>query len=130
MIFWGLAILPVYELAVLGDVVILNTIEFWTGNKLIGDAGAAESDTALAANTTITETEDGSLRITRGDDVFVVMAESADRVRVVKNGVVVGFAERQLDGSVVASDENGDVKSVASAADVDAGLDAAAAAIR
>lgn len=127
VIFWGLAILPVYELAVFGDVVILNTIEFWTGTKLLGEASdPAAADTAVA----VAEDAEGNIRIARGDDVFVLVPESADRVRVYKNGAVVGFAERAIDGSVTAFDAAGDVVSIASAADVAVASDVAADAVR
>jgi hypothetical protein len=32
-VFLGMVILPVYELATLADVLVLNSIEFWTGNN-------------------------------------------------------------------------------------------------
>jgi hypothetical protein len=35
LIFWGLNLLPVYELAVTVDLLILNVIEFWTGSNLM-----------------------------------------------------------------------------------------------
>jgi hypothetical protein len=36
LVFLGLSILPVYELFVLGDVIVINTIEFYTGKNPIG----------------------------------------------------------------------------------------------
>lgn len=33
LVFWGLWIIPVYGLFTLGDVVIFNVLEFWTGNN-------------------------------------------------------------------------------------------------
>ena len=35
LVFWGLLIIPVYEIFLLGDVVIFNVLEFWTGNNPI-----------------------------------------------------------------------------------------------
>jgi hypothetical protein len=105
VIFWALAILPVYELAVLGDVVILNTIEFWTGAKLLGDAAAADSDQRVVVN----EHSDGSLTLTGGDRVVEFVPAGDHRVVVVVDGLVVGSAVRQADGSVVASRADGDV---------------------
>jgi hypothetical protein len=105
VIFWALAILPVYELALLGDVVILNTIEFWTGAKLLGDAGAVGGDERVAIN----EHADGSLSMTQGDRVVEFVPAGDNRVVVMVDGVVVGSAVRQADGSVVASRTDGDV---------------------
>lgn len=35
LVFWILIILPVYEVAGVADFLILNVIEFWTGNQLV-----------------------------------------------------------------------------------------------
>ncbi len=36
LIFWGLNIIPVYGVFLLGDLVIFNPIEFWTGSNPLG----------------------------------------------------------------------------------------------
>jgi hypothetical protein len=41
LVFLGMCILPVYELAALGDALIFNTIEFWSGSNPIA-MGASE----------------------------------------------------------------------------------------
>jgi hypothetical protein len=33
LVFWGFVILPVYDIAILGDAIVFNLIEFWTGDK-------------------------------------------------------------------------------------------------
>lgn len=124
VIFWGLNIIPVYEIAVTVDVVILNTIEFWIGRKIIADA-----DTTSDVKVAVVEGEDGSLTVTRGDVVFTLVPESADRVRVLKDGVFVGVAAQQLDGSIVAEDAAGEVLSALSASDVARTSEVVAAAI-
>jgi hypothetical protein len=40
VVFLGLHIIPVYQLALLGDIVIFNTIGYWTGDNPISDPGA------------------------------------------------------------------------------------------
>jgi hypothetical protein len=40
VVFLGLHIIPVYPLALFGDVVIFNTIGYWSGKDTIGDPGA------------------------------------------------------------------------------------------
>lgn len=35
LVFWGLVIVPVYEIFLVGDALIFNTIEFWSGNNPI-----------------------------------------------------------------------------------------------
>ena len=40
LVFIGLNIIPVYPLALIGDVLIFNTIGYWTGDPVINDPGA------------------------------------------------------------------------------------------
>ena len=66
--FLGCIILPVYGLATLGDAIIFNSVEFWTGNnpmdtvKLERDGKAV--DMALQ--------EDGSIRVSDGRQTFTL----------------------------------------------------------
>ena len=46
-IFWGLIIIPVYELFAIGDLIIFNALEFWTGSNPISMA-EGESETKIA----------------------------------------------------------------------------------
>lgn len=39
VVFLGLHIIPVYPIALFGDVVIFNTIDYWSGNNTINDPG-------------------------------------------------------------------------------------------
>lgn len=44
IVMWALVIIPVYPIASLADIVILNTLEFWTGsNPLAMKAGEVET---------------------------------------------------------------------------------------
>lgn len=45
-IFLGLTILPVYGLAYLGDIVIFNTVNYWSGSNPITDPGPFPGFTA------------------------------------------------------------------------------------
>lgn len=42
--FWVFLILPVYEISALGDIVILNLLEFWTGAEFEGFEESATED--------------------------------------------------------------------------------------
>lgn len=48
LVFLGLSIIPVYELFVLGDVLILNSVEFWTGSNPVRNASDGRSVTRVA----------------------------------------------------------------------------------
>jgi len=39
LVMWGLHIIPVYELGATADLLILNTIEFWTGSNPLAISG-------------------------------------------------------------------------------------------
>lgn len=105
VIFWGLNIVPVYSLAVGVDVIILNTIEFWTGAKLFADAGAGDADVKVA----VVENADGSLTVTRGGEVLRIEQDGANGVRIYRDGVFVGAAVKGDDGAIVAKDVDGNV---------------------
>jgi hypothetical protein len=56
LVFLGLVILPVYEFAVLGDAIVFNSIEFWTGNnpiKVGGEGNEGRTRMARVGDTTI-----------------------------------------------------------------------------
>lgn len=48
LVFLGLSILPVYELFVLADVLVLNSVEFWTGSNPVRRAGDGRTVTRVA----------------------------------------------------------------------------------
>lgn len=48
LLFWGLNIIPVYPLFFLGDTLIFNVIEFWSGsNPIAMEAGEVETQTIV-----------------------------------------------------------------------------------
>ena len=114
LIFWALAIVPVYGTTMFIDVVILNTVEFWTGSKVIGAADGADNGERVVVNAH----DDGSVTIVRGDQVFTLVPDGADRVVVVVDGQVKGTASRAADGSVVATDVDGAVLTAISSDEV------------
>ena len=44
IVFLGFNIIPVYGVALTVDVLILNTIDYWTGDNPVGDPGAFPSE--------------------------------------------------------------------------------------
>lgn len=80
LLFWGLCIIPVYEIAVMIDVVILNLIEFWSGSNPVS-MQEGEYEMQLA-------TVDGvDYRIEATKDTFTttqLSGEKAGEVRVMK----------------------------------------------
>ena len=95
LVFWALVfVLPIYELAVLGDLFILNVIEYWTGAKLLAS---------------VEKLDDGSLRVTRGDDVYEARPVNDNRVEVWKGSERVGAVEVTSTGDLVVEDARGEV---------------------
>jgi len=39
VVFLAFHVIPVYEVCMFVDAVVLNSVEFWTGNRLVADAG-------------------------------------------------------------------------------------------
>ena len=92
LIFWALLILPVYELATLGDALIFNVIEFWTGKNLLADASGTGDE----------------LRLTHNGAELVAKRLKGGEVAVFSDGVYLGLL-RATDRGVVIEDKNGDV---------------------
>lgn len=104
VVFWVFLILPVYEISALGDVVIMNLLEFWTdtdfeGFEYSGKAGELKfamrrGEDGETANVTVSR---------RGEPVaraqFMRVSDELCEVRS-PEGDLLGSAVRTSDGSV------------------------------
>ena len=69
LVFFAFWIVPVYEITTLADVLVLNSIEFWSGSNPVADKGEKAIDTESGrylvkcdeTGYTITSTQDGSV---------------------------------------------------------------------
>jgi len=96
LVFVGLCVIPVYEVSLIVDALVLNTIEFWTGSNPVG--GVAQVERA----------EDGSVLVTRGGESFRVVPESRTTAVVYReDGTKLGTAVVQPDQSVAVYDDAG-----------------------
>lgn len=86
LVFIGLSILPVYEIAVMADALVLNTIEFWTGNKLIS-MNDNVGDTKIVKNA-------------NGDDVLVKTTENGYNISDGETAINLIFDETDNSWSV------------------------------
>ncbi len=81
LVMWCLVVLPVYEIFLWGDWWILNTIEFFTGSPVIGDASYdAQPDGSMLVNF-----DNDSLRLIPVDDNHMIVEHA---------GTIVGEAAR------------------------------------
>lgn len=102
LIFLVLIVVPVYEIAAVVDVLVINTIEFWTGSNPV-NAGAGM--------------EVGDERIVQLDDgtEAVLVLESADTLRIERAGEVIRV--RKDAGTFTTLDGEGNVLSIVREAD-------------
>jgi hypothetical protein len=119
LVFWAFLIIPVYSLALLGDIVIFNVIEFWTGDEVL-----EASTTVLEDGTTVvvSPSADGTAAVvTASRDGRVVERlhlekVAGDRLEVRgADGELLGAAERTADGDVHLTDAAGSVVSAVTA---------------
>lgn len=57
LIFVGLWIVPVYEVSMLADTFVLNSIEFWSGSNPVADTGTKTIETENGIYTVETKTD-------------------------------------------------------------------------
>ena len=87
IVFW---IVPVYEISVLADVLVLNSIEFWSGSNPVADAGTVKT----------IETKDGTYAIETKKDGYYIQKEGEEK------GVDLVFNEADQTWSAEANGES------------------------
>jgi hypothetical protein len=98
LVFLGLNVIPVYGIAVAVDALIMNSVEFWTGENPAGIATRVEKNA------------DGTATVYRGDEVYQAVPVSKDRVELYKGNERIGVATISESGEMVVMDEKGDVR--------------------
>jgi hypothetical protein len=122
LLFWVFIILPVYWFAMLGDAVIFNLIEFWTGESL--DVGQTVT-THGQYQTAMTVSDDGTtLTMTTTKDGAVVaqcqsvqVAPGTFEMRAA-DGTVVGTVHRTAAGDLELCNASGAVMRVITASQI------------
>ncbi len=110
LVFFALFVIPAYGLCTLGDALIFNSIEFWTGSNPISDGSLDKVKTERLA--------DGSLQVEKGGQVYLVQMDPATHGAILKHdGKVVVTAERTATGDVAIHDLANGRTSVVSAKD-------------
>jgi hypothetical protein len=97
LIFVGLIVIPVYEIAVLADAVVFNSLEFWTG-----------SNPMRAERIVLDRGEDGALRASRGDLELELRPGPGGAIDVYEDGVHRARAVRHDGGSISIYDPEGE----------------------
>ncbi len=79
LLFVGMHIIPVYEITILADILVLNSIEFWTGSNALGSKAG---ETKIVKNVngddiTVTAKEDG-YNISNGEFALNLIFDEVD----------------------------------------------------
>ena len=69
LVFIAFWIVPVYEISALADILVLNSIEFWSGSNPVADTGAVKT----------IETKDGTYAIETKKDGYHIQKEGEEK---------------------------------------------------
>lgn len=107
--FW---IIPVYEVTFLADILVLNSIEFWTGNNPV-QAGLVK-EVQGKDGIYMVETKDNGYNIKneQGEEVELVYDKATDTWSAVASGETHKLFKYENDNSVTAYLPNGEEKRV------------------
>ncbi len=95
--FWWI---PVYGLSLLGDIIIFNSIEFWTGTNPISKEGAKVAGTTE----TVTDGLGNEAELTYNADGSISVIATQERYTLIKEGgqvIKVQDDKREVLGSVM-----------------------------
>lgn len=80
LVFIALHIVPVYEIAMLVDGVVLNSIEFWTGNNLVAEPGETKIvKNSQGQDVQVTALENG-YTISNGDTAMNLLFDAENQI--------------------------------------------------
>jgi hypothetical protein len=71
LVFIAFWIVPVYEISALADILVLNTIEFWSGSNPVAEVGTVKTVEGKDGLYAIETTEDGYRVSKQGEDNVV-----------------------------------------------------------
>ena len=109
LVMWGLVIIPVYEVAWLGDVLVFNVIEFFNAGPAGPSGAAAEKRQSLpdGSEVRIARVAADTVRLHRTDaagrEQAVDIVKVGDRAGYLRrpDGAIVGAVEELPDGRIV-----------------------------
>ena len=108
LVFW---IVPVYGICLLGDIIIFNTIEFWTGSNALAMGETYEATDEAGNYITAVKNEDGTLSVkivdVSGNTAEFVMQNDGDQVRIIDSNSKFVFSNTIGTNNVSVTDGNG-----------------------
>lgn len=126
LVFLGFVILPVYEVLLVADGLVLNSIEFWTGERLASNTGDGQSSERVVR---LSDTDTLKLSRVVGTDVLRMELLREGQEPLVRHfeplvdgmavrdeaGALVLAANEREDGALVLTDASGQTRAVHSA---------------
>jgi hypothetical protein len=123
LVFLGFTIIPVYGVGTLVDVLVFNTLEFWTGSNPLANAGTQEDGTRvvkLSPTDTLRLSRDEQAGVMRveleraGEQPVVRYFEPLEDGMAVRDeaGVLLVHARERVDGAVEVLDAAGSAVTV------------------
>ncbi len=104
LVFLACYVVPVYSIAGFIDVVILNSIEFWTGSNPVASTISSEDGTTVSFNEGTKQ-----MQISYGGKSFTLSLEEGKSVVKDAEGNVLAYAVKNADGGMNILDANGTV---------------------
>jgi len=95
LVFLGLVIVPVYEIALLADALVFNSVEFWTGDNPVSPGFAVIRD------------PDGAITVEKQGVAVKFVPADDGTILVYRDGELVGHATADADGRLTAYDATG-----------------------
>jgi hypothetical protein len=86
LVFLVLCAIPVYEIFIIGDVLVINSVEFWTGSNPVAIGDTYRETDANGNSVTAVKMEDGSLYMrldaASGESQELVLQRDEDIIRI------------------------------------------------
>lgn len=78
LVFIGLHIIPAYELFILADILVLNSIEFWTGNSVVANPGETKIVKNSEGDDVVVTTTENGYNLSNGETAMNLIFDEAD----------------------------------------------------
>lgn len=113
VVFWVFVIIPVYGIGMLGDAIVCNLIEFWTGEQILSVGPTTDSKGNTVCLTPSPDGKQAVLTVSRDGKVlaqefFVKVSDTTFEVRDAQ-GKLQGKVLKSPDGTISLMDRNGAV---------------------
>ena len=111
IVFIAFHIIPVYEVAYLADVLVLNSIEFWSGSNPLADVGTEKVIQGEDGEYLVRINEDGYTITKKGEEnrPLDLVYNTEDRTwNAVAEGQAFELMTMNEDGSITYKDQNGE----------------------